>query len=139
MYLEQPFWNSGFVWMFSCPSSRLFTGLMILSVLSMWPDTSWQMPSSHRLTSLNFYFLVIYRKDIPPFPNRPAKGFEGFWGEDPQLFPLTQLVKNPPGMWETCLGWDDPLEKGKATHSSILAWGIPRNVWFMGSQRVGRD
>ena len=40
---------------------------------------------------------------------------------------VAQLVKNPPAMWETCvqsLGWDDPLEKGKATHSSILAWRI---------------
>ena len=38
------------------------------------------------------------------------------------------LVKNPPAMWETwvwSLGWEDPLEKGKATHSSILAWRIP--------------
>ena len=39
-----------------------------------------------------------------------------------------QLVKNPPVMQETwvqSLGWDDPLEKGKAIHSSILAWKIP--------------
>ena len=37
---------------------------------------------------------------------------------------VAQLVKNSPAMWETwvqSLGWDDPLEKGKATHSSILA------------------
>ena len=36
--------------------------------------------------------------------------------------------KNPPAVWETwiqSLGWEDPLEKGKATHSSILAWRIP--------------
>ena len=42
-----------------------------------------------------------------------------------------QLVKNPPAMWETwvlSLGWEDPLEKGKATHSSILAWRIPWTV-----------
>ena len=41
---------------------------------------------------------------------------------------LAQLVKNPPAIWETwvrCLGWKDPLEKGKGTHSSILAWRIP--------------
>ena len=41
---------------------------------------------------------------------------------------VAQLVKNPPAMWETCvrsLGWEDALEKGKATHSSILAWRIP--------------
>jgi len=41
---------------------------------------------------------------------------------------MAQLVKNMPAMWETwvqSLGWEDPQEKGKATHSSILAWGIP--------------
>ena len=47
-----------------------------------------------------------------------------------QASPVAQLVKNPPAMWETrvqSLGWEDPLEKGKATHSSILilAWRIP--------------
>ena len=41
---------------------------------------------------------------------------------------VAQLVKNPPAMWETwvrSLGWEDSLEKGMATHSSILAWRIP--------------
>ena len=41
---------------------------------------------------------------------------------------VAQLVKNLPAMWETwvqCLGWEDPLEDGIATHSSILAWRIP--------------
>ena len=41
---------------------------------------------------------------------------------------VAQLVKNLPVMWETwvwSLGWEDSLEKGKATHSSILAWRIP--------------
>ena len=41
---------------------------------------------------------------------------------------VAQLVKNPPAMWEPwiqSLGWEDPLEKGKATHSSILACRIP--------------
>ena len=41
---------------------------------------------------------------------------------------VAQLVKNLPAMWETwvrSLGWEDPLEKGRATHSSILAWRIP--------------
>jgi len=41
------------------------------------------------------------------------------------------LVKNPPAMQETLvqlLGWEDPVEKGKATHSSILAWRIPWTV-----------
>ena len=44
---------------------------------------------------------------------------------------IAQLVKNPPAMQETpvqSLGWEDPLEKGKATHSSILAWRSPWTV-----------
>ena len=44
---------------------------------------------------------------------------------------VAQLVKNLLAMWETWvwyLGWEDPLEKGKATHSSILAWRIPWTV-----------
>ena len=55
---------------------------------------------------------------------------------------VTQLVKNPFAMWETwvqSLGWEDPLEKGKAIHSSILAWRIPWTIQSMGSQRVGHD
>lgn len=42
-----------------------------------------------------------------------------------------QLVKNPPAMWETwvqSLRWEDPMEKGKAAHSSFLAWRIPWTV-----------
>ena len=53
---------------------------------------------------------------------------------------VAQLVKNPPAMretWVRSLGWEDPLEKGKATHSSILAWRIPWTVSPMGLQRVG--
>ena len=41
---------------------------------------------------------------------------------------MAQLVKNLPAMWEIwvqSLGWEDPLQKGKATHSSFLAWRIP--------------
>ena len=55
---------------------------------------------------------------------------------------MAQLVKNPPAMQETwvrSLGWEDALEKGKATHSSILAWRIPWTIQSMGSQRVGHD
>ena len=45
------------------------------------------------------------------------------------------MVKNPPAMWETWVGslvWEDPLEEGMATHSSILAWRIPmdRGTWW---------
>ena len=44
---------------------------------------------------------------------------------------VAELVKNLPEMLETwvrSLGWEDPLEKGKVTHSSILAWRIPWNI-----------
>ena len=46
-------------------------------------------------------------------------------------FPCGFTVKNPPATWKTwvrSLGGEDPLEKGKATHSSILAWRIPWTV-----------
>ena len=46
-------------------------------------------------------------------------------------FPVAQLVKNLPAMretWVQSLDWEDPLEKGKATHCSILAWRIPWTV-----------
>ena len=46
-------------------------------------------------------------------------------------FLVAQLVKNEPAMWETwvrSLGWENPLEKGKDTHPSILAWRISWTV-----------
>ena len=64
-----------------------------------------------------------------------------------QAFPVDQLVKNSPAKQETLvqfLDWEDPLEEGMATHSSILAWRTPRTedpggLRSIGSQRVGRD
>ena len=60
---------------------------------------------------------------------------------------MTQTLKNLPETWETqvqSLGQENPLEKGMATHSSILAWRIPwteepDGIQSMGSQRVGHD
>ena len=60
---------------------------------------------------------------------------------------VTQTGKNPPAMEETrvrSLGWEDPLERGMATHSSILAWRIPwteepGGQQSMGLQRLGHD
>ena len=62
-------------------------------------------------------------------------------------FRCSSAVKNMPAMQETLvrsLGQEDPLEKGMATHSSILAWRIPwiegsDRLWSMGSQRVGNN
>ena len=60
---------------------------------------------------------------------------------------VAQLVKNPPAMretWVQSLGWEDPLEEGMATHSSILTWRIPmdREAWqatVHGVTRVRHD
>ena len=64
---------------------------------------------------------------------------------------MVQMVKNLPAMQETqvlslglSLGWEDPLKKGMATHSSILTWIIPwteesGGLQSMRSQRVGHD
>ena len=60
---------------------------------------------------------------------------------------LAQMVRSLPAMretWVRSLGWEDPLEKEMATHSSILAWKIPwteepGRLQSMGLQRVGDD
>ena len=60
---------------------------------------------------------------------------------------VAQMVKCLPAMWKTrvqTLGWEDPLEKEMATHSSTLDWKIPwkgerGRLQAMGSQRVGHD
>ena len=60
---------------------------------------------------------------------------------------MAQMVKNLPAMWETwvrSLGWENVLEKGMVTHSSMLAWRIPwteepGGLQSMGSQRVRHD
>ena len=77
-------------------------------------------------------------KNPPAMQKTPVQflGWEDLPGEGigyPLLYSwdyslVAQLVKNPPAMretWVQSLGWEDPLEKGKATHSSILAWRIP--------------
>ena len=64
-----------------------------------------------------------------------------------EIFPVAQMVKNLPAMketWVRSLGQEDPLEKGMAIHSSILAWRIPcmqkpDRLQFVESQRVGHD
>ena len=64
---------------------------------------------------------------IPESGRSPGEGI-GYPLQYSWAFPVAQLVQNWPAMQETwvqSLGWEDPLEKGKATHSSILAWRIP--------------
>ena len=67
---------------------------------------------------------------IPGLGTSPGEGI-GYPLQYSWAFLLAQLVKNLPAMWETWvryLGWEDPLEKGKATHCSILAGRIPWTV-----------
>ena len=67
--------------------------------------------------------------------------------KEPKVSPVAQMVKNLPAVQETwvqSLGQKDPLEKGMATHSSILAWRIswteePGRLQSIGSQRVRHD
>ena len=77
-------------------------------------------------------------KNLPAMQETPVR-FLGLEDGEGIGYPLwyswasfvVQLVKNPPAMWETwvqSLGWEDALGKGKATHSSILAWRIPWTV-----------
>ena len=67
---------------------------------------------------------------IPESGRSPGKGigypFQYSWASL-----VVQMVKNPPAVWETwvrSLGWEDPPEEGMATHSSILAWRIPKDI-----------
>ena len=71
-----------------------------------------------------------------PYLTRPWHFIRGF----PGASLVTQMVKNLPTIQETqiwCLGWEDPLEKGMATHSSILAWRIPWIEESCGPQSTG--
>ena len=57
---------------------------------------------------------------------------------------VAQMVKNMPAMWETgvqYVGWEDPLEEGMATHSSILAWIIPMDTgaWWAAVHGVAQN
>ena len=71
---------------------------------------------------------------IPGSGRSPGEGI-GYPLQDSWASLVAQLVKNPPVMQETCvpsLGWEDPLEKGTATHCRILAWRIPWTIQSMG-------
>ena len=63
---------------------------------------------------------------IPGLERSPGEGI-GYPRQYSWASLAAQLVKNVPAMretWVRSLGWEDPLEKGKATHASILAWRI---------------
>ena len=102
---------------------------------------------------------LVYDKKNRGFPDSSVGKESICNAEDPSLIPgsgrspgegigyplqyswatlVAQLVKNPPAMQETgvqSLGWENPLEKGKVTHSSIMAWRIPWTI----QQKIGHD
>ena len=76
---------------------------------------------------------------IPGLGRSPEEG-KGYPLQDSWASLVAQLVKNLPavqGTWLQFLGWEDPLKKGKATHSSILAWRISWTVQSMGVTKSG--
>ena len=87
------------------------------------------------------FFNYWTTREVPPFLNY-LKNVMNDW-----FSLMVQMVKHLPTMWETrvqSLGWEDPLEKEMATHSSTLAWKIPwaeehGRLQSMGFQRVGHD
>ena len=111
---------------------------------SLWPNHFKYTKGLIYLFSQEWSFSKLYQG----FPDSSANKESTYNAGDPSLIPelgrssgegigyppqyswaslVAQLVKNPPAMRETCvrsLGWEDLLEKGKATHSSILAWRI---------------
>ena len=84
-----------------------------------------KLQSTHSKVKFPLFFLtVVLRCSL--FPTCSYLLYSPFLG-----FRVAQLVKNQPAMQETwvrSLGWEDTLEKEKATHSSILAWRIPWTV-----------
>ena len=88
-------------------------------------------------------FMKWYRKTWKSFLINPIFAFEHVIMSSL----VAQTVKNLPAIWETqvwSVGWEDALEKGMATHSSVLAWRIPwteepGRPQSMGSQRVAHD
>ena len=89
--------------------------------------------NSHVINSISFlgvFFVIMFLKCLTWI-------FPGGWASL-----VAQLVKNLLAMretWVPSLGWEHPLEKGKATHCSILVWRIPYTEQSMGLQRVGHD
>ena len=108
----------------SCFAGRVFTIWANKESLGMWIYI--KLLSSAVIFTLSAFYLAYL----------PQLFFPVFWHF------VAQLVKNLPAMrktWVQSLGWEDPLEKGKATHSMILAWKIPWTIQSMGLQRIGQN
>ena len=107
--------------------------IIIIYILSCKHSKGFHLLSISDSRLLFFPFLFFCGGD---FPYVIANSF--FWGTKVNNWAslVAQLVKNPPAMQETWvqpLSWEDPLKKGKATHSNILVWRISWTVQFMGT------
>ena len=139
--------TSDSLWPYDCslPGSSVH-GILQARILEWVAMPSFGGSSQPRDWALLLHFLHWQASSLPLVPSgKPIQPNQIllFW----HTFLVAQTVKRLPIMWETwvwSLGWEDPLEKGMATHSSILAWKIPwteepGRLQSMGSQRVGHD
>ena len=107
------------------------TIIIILHKSPSWVDLSWWWVFSVQEEIMRAHLCwALSCRTLPTGPwthGRPAHYFETKFGLDWASL-MAQMVKNLPAMQETwvwTLGWEDSLEKGMATHTSILAWRIP--------------
>ena len=106
------------------------------SWLSNWTELNWCLYNSKGCHSRGKGWVVILEFCLPCHSGLPE------W--KPWWLRWLKKKKNPPAMLETwvrSLGWEDPLEEGMATHSSILAWRIPmdRGAWWATVQGVSKS
>ena len=125
----------------SISSLEIFWRMALLrGVSDSWLQFDWHFCKSGP-EHLFMYFMDIWVPSLEKCPFRFLPvfllGWLLFWSWAVGASLVAQLVKNPPAMQETwvpSLRWEDPLEKGKASHFSIPAWRIP---WAV--QRVGHN
>ena len=117
----------------SCPQSFPASGSFPISQLFAWWPEYWSFSFTISAWCLSASCTAVcIHQPLAPKPRPPL---------------VTQVVKNPPAVHEIgvqSLGWEHPLEKGKATHSGSLAWRIPwmekpGRLQSMGLHRVGHD
>ena len=136
-FLMFPLKHKSFYFWWSPISSFLLLFVLLVLSKKLWPEVDFPHSSVGKESTCN-----VGDPGLIPGLGRSAGEGIGYPLQYSWASLVAQLVKNLPAMWETwdqSLGWEDPLEKEKATHSSIQAWRIPWTVWSMGSQRVWHD
>ena len=113
---------------FLCSTKRL---MALLKLLRLSPTRGRNLKMEVQITTMQCRVTQLCLTFCEPIDcSPPGSTIHGifqqeYWSGLP--FPVPQLVKNPPAMQETSvgyLGWEDPLEKKKSSHSSTLAWRI---------------